>query len=212
MKKLVMKLLAIFSYLSILLYLSGFDLFVLINLKLLILTLIGTVILSIPHYHKDCSKDDVMNIIAKNAIATGYIETFLYLFVRLNSIEGFHNLLPDIALNCRPALYGFIIFVLFSGDEKKQIPGDEKEASEAVVTTISLEDQYQKLKDMGLTTREVEISQLIISGYSNHEIAEELYISETTVKKHVSNIFSKLQITKREQLITILQKKDQGLN
>ena len=39
---------------------------------------------------------------------------------------------------------------------------------------------------------------------SNAEIANELYISETTVKKHMSNIFSKLDISKREQIKDII--------
>ncbi|RAZ24636.1 hypothetical protein DK853_50395, partial [Klebsiella oxytoca] len=45
-----------------------------------------------------------------------------------------------------------------------------------------------------LTRRETEITQLILQGKTNAEIAEELFISETTVKKHVSNIFEKTGI------------------
>ncbi|MDE7479015.1 MAG: helix-turn-helix transcriptional regulator [Lachnospiraceae bacterium] len=57
------------------------------------------------------------------------------------------------------------------------------------------------MKVHGLTKRETEITQLIIQGKSNAEIAGELFISETTVKKHVSNIFEKTGVGRREELI-----------
>lgn len=50
-----------------------------------------------------------------------------------------------------------------------------------------------------LTGREMEVLKLIANGLSNHEIADELVISEHTVKGHVSNIFSKLHLADRTQ-------------
>jgi NarL family two-component system response regulator LiaR len=50
-----------------------------------------------------------------------------------------------------------------------------------------------------LTEREVEVLTLIGQGLSNKEIAGELYISEKTVKNHISNIFSKLHVCDRTQ-------------
>jgi two-component system NarL family response regulator len=50
-----------------------------------------------------------------------------------------------------------------------------------------------------LTPREVEVLKLIAEGRSNSEIAEELVISEKTVKNHINNIFSKLHVYDRSQ-------------
>jgi NarL family two-component system response regulator LiaR len=50
-----------------------------------------------------------------------------------------------------------------------------------------------------LTDREMEILKLVASGQSNHEIAQQLVISEYTVKGHVSNILSKLHLADRTQ-------------
>lgn len=48
-----------------------------------------------------------------------------------------------------------------------------------------------------LTEREKEVLQLISKGYSNKEIAKELFLSEKTVKNHVSNLFRKINVTDR---------------
>ena len=48
-----------------------------------------------------------------------------------------------------------------------------------------------------LTGRELEILHLVVSGLANTQIAREMFISENTVKKHVSNIFRKLDVTNR---------------
>ena len=51
----------------------------------------------------------------------------------------------------------------------------------------------------GLTEREVEVLRLIASGRSNQEIADELFISQHTVVRHASNIFSKIGVTNRTE-------------
>ena len=56
-----------------------------------------------------------------------------------------------------------------------------------------------KPSEDGLTEREQEVLQLIADGRNNREIAEKLFISEKTVKTHVSNILSKLNLDDRTQ-------------
>lgn len=53
----------------------------------------------------------------------------------------------------------------------------------------------------GITEREYEILVKISEGHSNKEIGEQLFISESTVKTHVSNLFSKLDAKRRTQAI-----------
>ena len=50
-----------------------------------------------------------------------------------------------------------------------------------------------------LTTREHEVLELIAQGYNNREIAEELYITERTVKNHVNSILRRLNLRDRTQ-------------
>jgi DNA-binding NarL/FixJ family response regulator len=55
-----------------------------------------------------------------------------------------------------------------------------------------------------LTAREREVFRLIAAGHSNTEIAQELYISDTTVKTHVTHIFQKLNLRDRAQAVVLV--------
>lgn len=55
-----------------------------------------------------------------------------------------------------------------------------------------------------LTERETEIAYLVADGYSNKEIAEKLFISEGTVKNHLSKVLSKVGVRDRTQLTLYL--------
>lgn len=58
-----------------------------------------------------------------------------------------------------------------------------------------------------LTDRELEVLNLIATGYTNQKISKELYISIGTVKGHVSNILNKLQLADRTQAAVFAWKK-----
>jgi DNA-binding NarL/FixJ family response regulator len=60
-----------------------------------------------------------------------------------------------------------------------------------------------------LTPRELEVLELIAKGDKNREIAEKLVISDKTVRNHITNIFSKLQVADRAQ--AIIKARDAGL-
>ena len=60
-----------------------------------------------------------------------------------------------------------------------------------------------KLDELGITKRELEILTLIASGMSNREIAEQLFVSENTVKTHSSRLFDKLNAKRRTQAVQV---------
>ena len=61
----------------------------------------------------------------------------------------------------------------------------------------------QKAQSIGLSEREHEILVLISKGLSNQEIANQLFISENTVKTHVSKILTKLNAKRRTHAVQI---------
>jgi len=58
-----------------------------------------------------------------------------------------------------------------------------------------------KAKSFSLTKRELEMVAAVVSGYSNKEIAGKFSISEDTVKHHITNIFDKLGVYNRLELV-----------
>lgn len=60
-----------------------------------------------------------------------------------------------------------------------------------------------------LTSRELQILDLIARGYDNRRIARELVLAEKTVRNHVSNVFSKLQVVDRT--MAAVRARDVGL-
>ena len=62
-------------------------------------------------------------------------------------------------------------------------------------------EDRQQFPAPALTSREIEVLRLVAKGMSNREIAEELYISENTVKNHVRNILEKLHLHSRMEAV-----------
>lgn len=54
---------------------------------------------------------------------------------------------------------------------------------------------------VGITTRELEVLTLIACGFSNREIATQLFVSENTVKTHCARVFDKLGASRRTQAV-----------
>ncbi|MCA0933945.1 response regulator transcription factor [Vibrio alginolyticus] len=59
-------------------------------------------------------------------------------------------------------------------------------------------------KILDLSSREQQVMFLVANGNSNKEISEKLFLATTTVKKHLSNIFKKLNVKNRDELTGML--------
>ena len=67
-------------------------------------------------------------------------------------------------------------------------------------------DVDQISTDHNLTKREREILELLLEGRSINKMAQELYISESTVQKHIYSVYKKLKIHNRMQLMNFAQR------
>ncbi len=79
----------------------------------------------------------------------------------------------------------------------------QKETSKKVTeSTIANEKvNYTKIEALGLSKREYEVLCKLAQGHTNKEIASLLFISESTIKTHVSKVYSKLDVKRRTQAI-----------
>jgi len=137
------------------------------------------------------------------------IHTLIYglcgglLIVALKLIE-FRFLVVEHSLE----IYGGLIALVFAGlgiwlglklTRKKEV----FVVKEVPVATQPFALNEERLKDLGITRRELEILQLIAQGMSNREIADKLFVSENTVKTHSSRLFDKLSAKRRTQAVQI---------
>lgn len=83
---------------------------------------------------------------------------------------------------------------------RQAIPEEKNPNQPKTVKIEALDSEYEQvLETYPLTQRELEILELIVSGCSNGQIAEKLYITVGTVKTHVRNILNKLCADDRTQ-------------
>lgn len=78
---------------------------------------------------------------------------------------------------------------------------NKKSLHKTVVSNQEID--HQKIKALEITEREYEVLQGISEGLSNKEIGDKLFVSESTVKTHVSNLLSKLHAKRRTQALQI---------
>ena len=79
---------------------------------------------------------------------------------------------------------------------------DLPEVSErAIPKTERIEIDQNALEKLQLSNREYEVLELIARGLSNAEIADQLFLSLSTIKTHVSNLYTKLDVKSRTQAI-----------
>ena len=89
------------------------------------------------------------------------------------------------------ALVFFVIGIYLN---KRSLSGKRQNQSEI---------DTKKIAELGLSKREYEVLQEISRGLSNKEIADKLFVSESTVKTHVSNLLVKLDAQRRTQAVRI---------
>jgi ATP/maltotriose-dependent transcriptional regulator MalT len=88
---------------------------------------------------------------------------------------------------------------------KKEVTIIEKEKiveKEILVPASATFIQNKKaIDDAEISAREMEVLQLMANGLSNQEIADNLYVSVNTIKTHITNLFFKLEVTRRTQAV-----------
>lgn len=76
------------------------------------------------------------------------------------------------------------------------------------LTPVDGGEPHEVENNFGITHREMDVLVELVSGKTYHEVGEKLFISWMTVRKHVSNIYKKLHVSTRAQLINIAYKQN----
>lgn len=114
----------------------------------------------------------------------------------------------NIRLEVIVAIAAFIFF--FAGlyfNYKAQNKPSAQSATENNNSNESGAIDYEQIKKTGLTQREHDVLIRMCEGLSNQEIATSLFLSESTIKTHVSSILFKLDARRRTEAIRIAKEK-----
>ena len=113
----------------------------------------------------------------------------LFRIAEVNFIQG--NIKLEIIVAIAAVIFFFV--GLYFNNRKMGKPSIEKPASSSI--------SYEEIKKAGLSQREHEVLVKMAEGFSNQEIAKSLFLSESTIKSHVSSILFKLDAKRRTQAI-----------
>lgn len=72
-------------------------------------------------------------------------------------------------------------------------------------------ENWRQIEPPALSTREKQILGLVVMGYMNSEIAERLFLAESTVKSHLSSAFGKLGVRSRNEAVSLIVDPERGL-
>ncbi|MFK5982037.1 MAG: tetratricopeptide repeat protein [Flavobacteriaceae bacterium] len=110
-------------------------------------------------------------------------------------------------------IIGFLLFIIYllRKNKKLELEQQNTELHKYVLQINKLEDLIKNnktenhliisdnIKTYDLSKRESEVLKFITSGFSNDEIADKLFVSKNTIKTHIKNIYSKLDVKNRIQ-------------
>lgn len=184
-------------YLAIITLLFDFDWLRLIRPKPFLSVILGMLILTASQHIKGASREELGAGLKWNLIFASFLTTLVSLLSFTSAGSTSDAAGRQLTEALLPMLYGSMIYIVLSlvfndtGLSKKsgQVIADQE------LTSVIIPEQV--FRELGLTSRECHVGMKLLEEVSNKEIAAQLYISESTVKKHIQNIYQKVGATDR---------------
>lgn len=154
------------------------------------------------------------------ARAQGHLQNLLYMLVLKASMAKNQGMLLESNAALVEAVElgaadGYVRpFLAFGADLSDQLAELSRSGAHAgyvlhlldTIRTQQLQGELGGGSSNPLSKRQTEIMRLVASGYSNRDIADQLFISEQTVKKHMVNLFVRLDVSNRTQAVDVARR------
>lgn len=201
MKKQLTKSAGLLCYLAIVSLLFDFNWILLIKPKPLLSILLGMLILTASQYKKEYTGEDISVSLKWNLLFASFLTTLISILSSASS-RGFADMNGwRLIESLLPMLYGSIIYlaleIVFYDFLEKEKGEKARRALEGIPDLTDTFIAEQVFRKFELTGRECHVALKLLENIPNKEIAVQLYISESTVKKHIQNIYQKFGATDR---------------
>jgi len=138
-----------------------------------------------------------VSLIAKNAFVSGVFISLIFILSDINTaalLGDEDGVVTSLIMleNMRPFLYGAFLWIILYTKKSNTDNCTVSEKPESVSAPV-------------LSRREEEVARLASSGLSNLQIADRLFISEATVKRHLATIFQKTGVNSRRELAKLYE-------
>lgn len=212
MKKRLLQICLFATYVALLLNLLDFDVRLIINVSMLIAVLGGSVLLTVLYRIKGNDIKSILERLRWSIMVTSYLTTFFSLVAYFRMIKANEDFYSPLIENFLPLFYALLIYVLidlfiepFMISIKKESVVSHNETNSPRLNIEHDSTLLEFLLSIDLTKREITIAEELISDLSNKQIADKLYITESTVKKHTQNIYRKASVKNRTEFLQLLR-------
>lgn len=200
MKRNIIGIAGLLCYMAFVGLLFDYNWILLIKPKPFLSILTGMAVLTATQYEKGNTREDIYVSLKWNLMFASFLTTLITAFSSLSSVAIAAENSRNIAEALLPMLYGSMLYLMLeivfrdSREDKAREAGEAEGAVHEIASAVIAE---QVFRELGLTNRECHVTLKLLGNMSNKEIAAQLYISETTVKKHIQNIYQKFGATDR---------------
>ena len=129
--------------------------------------------------------------------------TLIFCLLALFQLAKFNHFKPDFNIEIWIASFSLLFFIIGIFLSRKLFTRPPRIIEKQVIidNSIPFATDENELKKTGISKREFEILCLINDGLSNQQIADKIFVSENTVKKHITNLFLKLDAERRTEAL-----------
>ena len=205
MKRLSYLLLGILLYLLLLGLFFEFNWLKILQPVPLLSVVLGVIILTLSQYKKGMGKEELLSHTQWNAFFAGLLASLFFLLSLFSDVGQLS--IGMLTENLIPLIYGSILYFIIDLFMRHEPPRRQEKVevntSNKPSDAFSPQVAHPILLAKGFSSRECHVALKLMEGISNKEIAQQLYISEATVKKHIQNMFKKCNATDRQNFLTL---------